>query len=244
VLEKPLTGKDAGDARAQAYVKWQLLSALGGKFPDELKARAIKAYRNAPVPTEHPARNRQEMDRRLNRIGIMNADAEVGINQELGDAIARYRLYIEPMLEYRDEFYKRLPGGYDTLVAGVQDTFDRVSQGAPATEFWRTVGGQVRAWALTATEPDRMYEMSSALLKLNAYVKNEQNRPVYRVIYANEGNYQGLKWQGQSTIDQEGRYVGELGEWLAERAKNPADPSGGGLQFKEKEGDEMRKGKK
>ena len=59
------------------------------------------------------------------------------------------------------------------------------------------------------------------------------------MIFSQDPKNGGLKWQSQSTIDQEGRYVGELGEWLAEQAKNPSE-SGGGLQFKE-EGDDMKK---
>lgn len=237
-LEKPIPG--AADPRAEAYVKRQLLSGLDGKFSDALLPRAIKAYRAAPVPRDHPARNHRVLDQKLYRMGVFKADLEVGINKELTDAITQYRLYVDPILDYRDEFYRRLPGGYDTLVAGVQDTFDRVSHGAPTTEFWKTVGGQIRAWALTASDPNKLREMAGAIVKLNEYVKDEQNKPYYRVIFSTDAKNGGLKWQPQSTIDQEGRYVGELGEWLAERAKNPSE-SGGGLQFKEKEGDDMKK---
>jgi hypothetical protein len=238
VLEKPIAG--SGDARAEAYVKWQLLSALDGKFPDALRARAIRAYRNAPAPAEHPYRNHAPLDRRLTMVGN-KPDAEVGINKDVSDAIEKYRLYVDPILDYRDEFYNRLPDGYDTLVAGVQDTFDRVARGAPTSEFWKKVGGQIRAWALTSSDPGMMRQMGGAVLKLNAYVKDERNKPYYRVIYQKDEHYIGLKWQSQSTIDQEGRYVGELGEWLEERAKNPG-AGGGGLQFKD--ANEMKKGKK
>jgi hypothetical protein len=234
-LEKPTNL----DARADAYVKWQLLSALDGKFPEALKARAIRAYRNAPPPAEHPYRNHGPLDRRL-AVLRNKPEAEVGINNDVSGAIEQYRLYVDPILDYRDEFYNRLPTGYDTLVAGVQDTFDRVSRGAPASEFWKKVGGQIRAWALTSSDPGLMRQMGGAIVKLNAYVKDERNKPYYRVIYQKDEHYIGLKWQSQSTIDQEARYVGELGEWLLERAKNPGG-AGGGLQFKD---DDMKKGKR
>jgi hypothetical protein len=243
-LEKPLTGPGAGDARAEAYVKWQLLSGVDGKFPDALKARAIKAYRSAPLPKDHPGINHAALDRALYKIGISNADAEVGVNKDLTTAIEQYRLYVDPILEYRDEFYRRLPAGFETLVAGVQDTYDRASHGAPASEFWKTVGGQIRSWALTSGDANQIRQMGGAILKLNEYVKDGKNKPYYRVMWVNEGKYTGLKWQSQSTIDQEGRYVGELGEWLEERAKNPSGGDGGGvggLQFKD---DDMKKGKK
>jgi hypothetical protein len=237
VLDKPLPG--GGDARAEAYVKWQLLSALDGKFPDALKAKAIQAYRKAPAPAEHPYRNHTPLDRKLTMLGN-KPEAEAGINKDVSDALEKYRLYIDPILDYRDEFYNRLPDGYDTLVAGYQDTKERVMRGAPASEFWKKLGGQIRAWALTSSDPGLMRQMGNAVLQLNAFVKDERNKPYYRVIYEKNEHNIGLKWQSQSTIDQEQRYVGELGEWLEERAKNPGG-AGGGLQFKDK--DEMKKGK-
>src|SRR4051812_21118948 len=80
-LDKPIPG--AADPRAEAYVKWQLLSGIPGKLPDELKARAINAYRRAPLPSEHPARNHRALDQKLYRIGLFKADQEVGINKEM-----------------------------------------------------------------------------------------------------------------------------------------------------------------
>ncbi|HEY7116774.1 MAG TPA: hypothetical protein VH475_09320 [Tepidisphaeraceae bacterium] len=236
-LEKPVST----DPRAEAYVKWQLLSGVDGKFPENLKPRVIRVYRSAPVPRSHPGFDHPSLERTLYRIGINNKDAEVEVNKEFMAAVEQYRDYVEPILAYRDELYARLSPGYDTLVAGVQDTYDRVSHGAPATEFWKVVSSAIRQWALTSSDAGQMRTMASAIGKLNGYVKDERNKPFYRVMWVNEGKYTGLKWQSQSTINNEGKYVGDLGEWLSEHANNP---SGAGLQFKDDQGDEKKMKKK
>jgi hypothetical protein len=221
-------------------VKWQLLSGVEAKFPEELKARVLKVYHNAPTPTNHPGFDHQRLDRELRRIGINNADAEVPINKELVEAIKTYREQIEPILSYRDELYSRLPGGFDKLAAGVSDVYDRVAHGAPTTEFWKGVMSEIRAWALSSTDSAHMHEMAGALTKVHAYVKDDKNKPYYRVMWIKEDKYTGLRWQGQGTIDQD-KYMGELADWLDEHAKNPG---AGGLTYKEKEGDDMKKMKK
>jgi hypothetical protein len=225
-LEKPV----ASDGRAEAYVKWQLLSALEGKFPDELKARAIAVYRKAPKPARHPGADRTSLERLLNRVGITKSEAEADINKEFGDVITKYRLQIEPVLSYRDELYARLPGGFEALAAGLEDVYARVSSGAPANEFWTTVSAGMRSWALASSDGQKMRQLASAVEKLRLFVKDEKNRPYYRVIWAKEDKYTGLKWIGESTI-QNDKSMEDIAAWLEEHAKNP----GGGLNFKEPE---------
>jgi hypothetical protein len=226
-LEKPI----GTDPRAEAYVKWQLLSAIESKFPDDLKARALRVYRNAPPPSRHPGADHQELERALRRLGITNPDNEVPVNTDLGEAIKQYRLAIEPILSYRDELYSRLPPGYETLAAGLSDTYDRASRGAPATEFWKNLMGSIRSWALASSDAAHMREMAGAVNKLYMFVKDDHNKPYYRVIWVKTDKELGLRWQTQGTIEggQE-KYMEELATWLDEHAKNPA---AGGLNFKE-----------
>ncbi|MDB5322545.1 MAG: hypothetical protein JWN40_4176 [Phycisphaerales bacterium] len=224
-LEKPI----GTDQRAEAYVKWQLLSGVESKFPDELKARALRVYRNAPPPSRHPGADHSDLDRRLRKIGMTNPDNEVPVNTDLGEAIKQYRLAIEPTLSYRDELYSRMPPGYETLAAALSDTYDRVSRGAPATEFWKNLMGSIRSWALASSDSAHMREMAGAVNKLYMFVKDDRNKPYYRVIWLKTDKELGLRWQSQSTIDQE-KYIDELAAWLDEHAKNPA---AGGLNFKD-----------
>jgi hypothetical protein len=227
-LEKPVPG--ASDPRAEAYVKWQLLSAVKGKFPDEFKARAVAVYRRAPQPTSHPGADRTALERTLNRVGITKQEAEPGINKEFGDAVARYRIHIEPILSYRDELYARLPQGFETLTAALEDVYARVSRGAPANEFWTSVSSAIRSWALTSGDAKQIAQLGKAVNKLREFVTTEKNRPYYRVMWATEDKYTGLKWMAESTI-QNDKSMEDIATWLEERAKNP----GGGLNFKEPE---------
>jgi hypothetical protein len=225
-LEKPVGG---GDARADAYVKWQLLSGVAGKFPESLKVRAIRAYRAAPSPAPHPGLNHMLLDRKLNAVGTMRSDAEGPINKEIGDVITVYRVQIEPMLAYRDELLARLPPGFDTFVAGLGDAYDRVIHGAPANEFWSSLSASIKSWALTSAEPAQMRQIAGAIEKLKDTVKDEKFRPYYRVLWTDNASYKGLKWQAEGTIVND-KALDDLAEFLAEQARNPG---GGGLQFKD-----------
>jgi hypothetical protein len=226
-LEKPI----GTDQRAEAYVKWQLLSGVEAKFPEELKARALRVYRNAPKPSSHPGADHQDLDRRLRRLGTTNRENEMPITNQLGEAIKQYRMAIEPILSYRDELYTRMPAGYETLAAALSDTYDRVSHGAPATKFWQDLMGSIRSWALGSSDTAHMREMAGAVNKLYMFVKDDRNKPYYRVIWLKTDKELGLRWQTQGTIDQD-KYIGELADWLEEHAKNPG---AGGLNFKEPE---------
>jgi hypothetical protein len=224
-LERPVTT----DPRADAYVKWQLLSGVQGKFPDALKARAIQVYRRAPVPQAHPGMGHADLDRKLSRIGVMKSEAEMPINKEFGDAINAYRAQIEPILEYRDELLARLPDSYDTYVAALSDVYDRVSRGAPANGMWTTLSGAIRAWALTCDSAAQMRQLAAAVTKIEATVKDERYRPYNRVIWTKNDSYTGLKWNAEGTITND-KAITELSEYLLEHAKNPAS---GGLKFKD-----------
>lgn len=225
-LERPTPG---ADARADAYVKWQLLSGVVGRFPDNLKARALKVYRAIPSPGPHPGLSKSLLERQLNAIGTMKANAEAGINKDMTDAVARYRTAIEPVLSYRDELLSRIPPGYETIVAALADTYDRVTHGAPANEFWSTLSATIKSWALTEAEPGQLRQLAGAVAKLAETVKDEKCRPYYRVLWTDNESYKGLKWQSEGPITNDKSIV-ELSEFLAEQAKNPG---AGGLKFKD-----------
>lgn len=226
VLERPI----GSDGRAEAYVKWQLLSGVEAKFSDELKPRVLRAYRAAPPPMRHPGADHANLDRTLRKLGQTNPDNEVPINTELGEAIKQYRMAIEPILSYRDELYSRLSPGYDTLAAGLSDTYDRVSRGAPATEFWKNLMASIRQWALASSDAAHMHELAAAVDKLYGFAKDDRNKPYYRVIWIKTDKELGLRWQSQGAIDQDPKYIEELATWLDEHAKNPGV---GGLNFKD-----------
>jgi hypothetical protein len=234
VLEKPIPG--ATDPRAEAYVKWQLLSGVDGKFSEALKPRAIRVYNNAPRPRPNPGLNRAELDRKLNRdVGLMNKEAEPEINKQYQAAITAWRVEVEPLLSYRDEFYNRLPPSYDTFVAGLTDIYDRVTRGAPANEFWTTLGGAIRSWALTANDARQLGTLAGAVNKIKDTIKDEHNKPYAMVRWEKSDHFIGLKWHSEQTI-RELRSVEDVAALLEERSNNPGS---GGLGFKDDK--EMKK---
>jgi hypothetical protein len=224
-LEKPVST----DPRADAYVKRQLLSGIPGKFPDTLSARALKVYKAAPMLRPHPGLNHTDLERRLGRIGILKENAEAGINKDFGEAISAYRLGIDPILDYRDELYSRQTASFDVLVAALADVYDRVTHGAPTNDFWATVSASIRAWAISAGDPGRIRQLSAALLKLRDVVKDEKNRPYFKVIYTKSDNYTGLKWAGEGAIAND-KTIEDASDFLLEQAKTAS--AGGGLKFK------------
>ena len=216
-LEKPI----GADPRAEAYVKWQLLSGVDGKFSDALKARAIKAYRSAPMPPNHPGIDHDALQKALNRMGANKADLEVPINKELTDAIEKYRTAVKPFLAYRDEFYTRLSPGYETFLAAFFDMYSRVSRGAEALNMWKDLDKGIRAWALKSNEAARMYALSGDLANLHELVNDEKNKPYYRVMWLKDQYGDGLKWQSEGVVGNT-KSMGEISDWLAEHAKSTA----------------------
>src|SRR4051812_28458017 len=65
LIMKGLEGSVSGGYAAEAYVKWQLLSGIEGKFPDDLVKRAVAVYRRAPSPANHPGLDHRTANRAI-----------------------------------------------------------------------------------------------------------------------------------------------------------------------------------
>src|SRR5687768_11133690 len=121
-LERPIPG----GAHLESYVKWQLLSGVPGKFPDDLLKRALALYRRAPYPAEHPGLDRRTLDRTV--MG-MQKEAMPAANKEFSAIIDRVHQSNAPILSYRAALFERLPVQYDSLHAGLADLHLRVTHG-------------------------------------------------------------------------------------------------------------------
>jgi hypothetical protein len=209
------------DGRAASYVKWQLLSGIDGHFSDALTPRAIRAYRNAPLPADHPGINHDALQKALNRMGANKQDLEVPINKELNEHIDQYKVTIKPYLAYRDEFYNKLTPSYEMFEAAFFDMYTRASHGADAYDMWRDMDKSIRAWALKSNEAQHMAALSADLAKLYKLVNDDKNKPYYRVMWMKDRYGEGLKWQGEGTAGNT-KSMGEISDWLAEHAKSTA----------------------
>ncbi|HEY7120705.1 MAG TPA: hypothetical protein VH475_29240 [Tepidisphaeraceae bacterium] len=222
VVMKALEASVSGGAGAEAYVKWQLLSAVPGKFPDELVKRAIVVYRRSPAPTEHPGLNHRLLSKAV--MGVKKSQAG-SLQKEMDEAVARVSERNHVLFEYRDALFSRLPNRLDVLQAGLEDVADRASRGLNANGIFDNVSAGIRSWAISDAKPAQVSGMTAAVSRLRAVVTRDENRP-----YAKIGDDKGMaKWDlAGPAIDP--KKLDELAKFLE---NNSSGGMAGGLKFKE-----------
>jgi hypothetical protein len=217
VVIKALEGGVSGGRGVEAYVKWQLLSGVPGKFPEELVRRAIAIYHRAPAPDSHPGLNRRDLNRAL--MGMQKADA-MEYQHEMSEAVERLKEHNDVLLEYRDALFARLPRTIESLQAGLEDAADRANRGLNATGIFDNVSAGLRSWAITDAKPGQVDGMIGGIRRLREMVVDA--RP-----YAKIGEDKGMaKWEaGGYAIDP--KRIDELTRFLENTA------NGAGLKFKD-----------
>jgi hypothetical protein len=219
---KALEGSVSGGPAAEAYVKWQLLSGVPAKFPDDLLKRAIAVYRRAPAPASHPGLNRRELNRAIN--GMKRADA-AAYQEEMSQAVERLKEQNEPFLEYRDELFARLPARLESFQAGLDDAADRAGRGLNANGIFDNVSAGLRSWAITDAKPGQVAGVISALRRLRDAVSHDASRP-----YAKIGDDKGMARWDVGGYSIEPKKIDELTQFLE---SNASGGMGGGLKFKD-----------
>jgi hypothetical protein len=189
------------DARIDAYIKWQLLSAVSGQFPPELASRALAAYSKAPEPINAPGLDRRKLNSLLYRVGSMKKDKMDDVNKEFGTSLSKNGSDNSTILNYRKAMYQRLPVSSDTLMAGLEDMFVRVRHGVAVGDLWDTVAGSIQSWSLTA-EPRQRESIVSALNKLLGTAKDDRYKPYMRVTWNDDPKNAGMHWQDQMSVDE------------------------------------------
>lgn len=219
---RALEGSVSGGYSADAYVKWQLLSGLSGKFPEALAKRAVAVYRRAPGPSSHPGVDHRAMNRAImgvqkDRIGV--------IQKEFDAAVAEVDRGNRVVLEYRNDLYSHLPPTYETLSAGLADAGERAMCGLNANGFFDNVSNGIRSWVLAQGKPDQVKRLASEAVQLRAAVEKDASKPYNKLVDEN-----GVKWKlAGAMID--GKKLDELIKFL--QANESASGSGGGLKFKD-----------
>jgi hypothetical protein len=220
VVLKALEGAVGGGAAAEAYVKWQLLSAVQGKFPEDLLKRAVAVYRRAPAPSagDHPGSNRRGLNRAVQG---MKKDQMGGVQKEFDQAFDQFKGQSELFLTYRDELYARLPNKLEALSAGLEDVALRASCGLNANDIFDTVASGIRTWAITDAKAGQVGGMIGTVNRLKEVGRGE-GRPVNKVVE----EHGMLRWKAEGG-GVESKKIEELVKFLENNA------SGGGLKFKE-----------
>src|SRR5687767_866421 len=142
------------DARLQAYVKWQLLSALPEKVEEPKHAAAlIRAYKTAPEPLPRPGvapRDRAQLDKLAQ--GARETDAPK-VEEQFEKLLEQSDVGNGPILAYRDELLNRLPPSYETYVAAFGDAVQRLEAGLDVADHLEAVSTGVREWAMSGKAP-------------------------------------------------------------------------------------------
>jgi hypothetical protein len=213
-LERPIPG---AHRNAEAYVKWQLLSGVPGKFTDDLARRALALYRRSPAPAEHPGLDHRQLDR---TIGPLRKEELGAANKEFAALVHNVNQANRPLLEFRAALFERLPADYFTLEAGLADLRARAVCGLKSDKFFDTVAAGIRSWAIGA-KTSQLNAVGEALYDLKATTEQRENRP-YTQIYEDKG----YKWRSDYAVDP--RKLDALLEFLKQAANSPT----GGLKFK------------
>ena len=218
---KALEGTVSGGRAVEAYVKWQLLSGVPGKFPEELLKRAVAVYRRAPAPvTGHPGLDRRTLDGMARRF---RKDDMSQVNKEFGEAVERFKDANDVILDYRGELFAHLPEDRpEVMYAGLEDVALRASYGIGAQGFLDNVAAGMRTWAVADAKPGQARSMAEVVYRLRE--QYGEFKP-YAKLAEDKGM---IKWQGGGApID--GKKVDELERFLATTTSTAA---GGGLKFK------------
>lgn len=223
VILKALEQSVSGGPGAEAYVKWQLLSALPGKFGDDLYKRAVAVYRRAPSPLPHPGANHKQV---LRDVRGMKKDQVGEIQREFDQAVEQSREQNKVLLHYRDELYARLPYKLEALSAGLEDTAERASRGLNATGIFDNVAAGVRSWAISEAKAGQVQSMIGAVQRLKDLVTGDEAKP-YNKVYEDKG---AMKWKAEGGGVLDPKKPEELMRFLENNASGGA---AGGLKFKD-----------
>jgi hypothetical protein len=181
------------DARLQAYVKWQLLSALPEKVEEPKHAAAlIRAYKTAPEPMPRPGvapRERAQLDKLAQ--GAREAD-QPKVQEQFEKLLEQSDVGNGPILAYRDELLTRSPPSYETYVAAFGDAVQRLE--AP---------------------PQQLNDMIKAVRQL----KGKEGPDYYDRLEWDERSRR-LTWFKRRNDLNDGKHLEDLVAFLSEQVKN------------------------
>jgi hypothetical protein len=171
VLERPMDV----DPRLQAYVKWQLLSAVPDKFDAALLSRAGQVYLRAPAPQQRPGTAVAEQQAMMTELQA-NRNKLDELNEKHKKRVADFLAAQEPILKYRTALFAHLPVSGEAIAAGFEDVATRAAAGAEFDKFLDTLLGSARNWVLDGKASPKQI---AALTQLVERVKNTKAPSYY-----------------------------------------------------------------
>jgi hypothetical protein len=215
-----------GPATVEAYLKWQLMSALPETLEDpKIAAALLRAYRSAPPPYPRPGvepRDRARLDKLVH--GTRESERQA-ITEEFERQLEQFNVANGPVLAYRDELLERLPPSYETYAAAFGDSLQRLEAGLEVADHVEMIAEGIRSWAMTGNATPRQL---ADLLKAVRQLKNQEGPQYYDRLEWNE-KARRLTWYKQRNDLNDGKHLDDLVAFLTEQVKNPP----GSLNFGE-----------
>ena len=206
-----------GDLRASAYVKWQLLSALGDEIDEAAAKQLVDAYCSAPKPIVRPGIERQDQQKLDRLTQSARAGDEPGLIETIDRAVEATRKANMPILAYRGELYRRLPKESQTFAAALEDLHERHLAAAEGKELAKALVADVREWAATASPaPQALLALARACRRL----ADTPGPQYYTTPYFNQRS-SVFTWRKSRAAVDSARALKDLAVALEEQSRQP-----------------------
>jgi hypothetical protein len=223
------------------YVKWQLLSALPLRVPDENVRDAVAAYRKSPPVAPRPGSTMREQSAMKQWIAGLKDPGQIdSYNQQWQEKTAVPRKQNDVVMAFRDGLYQRLPKNDETIRLYLQDLYERVQQGYEVHNRAEAATADIRTWALTADKPAELLAMADLLTKLRWF-----KGPVVFLFVKVDGDQ--IVWKPKDFFlnpqrnddPKQDAFMLLAGE-LRTAAANAKATGGGGLRLKDEKRDDKK----
>ncbi len=157
------------DIKLESYVRWQLLSAVAGRFDDSCSTRLLLVYKRTPALLARPGitpSSRAEM------VGwtIGHTESEIdGIDNKLADQMAAVNGFNTSIARFRSELLGKMPLRYDCIAIGFDDLTARVGCGMDDwsnKEFLHLLDKIVHDWFAAKPPAGQVASLSSYAAKV------------------------------------------------------------------------------
>jgi hypothetical protein len=215
-----------GDPRTSAYVKWQLLSGLptaGDQLDPAAARQLLAAYRVAPQPYVRPGVAVHEQQKLDVYVQGKKPSDEADIKAYLDTAVSQVARQNRPILNYRDELYRRLPRTPETFAAAMDDLVQRLSAVAEDKDLLKQFVADVREWATLEPRPPHVV---NALARAARKLADSKGPQYYQSPYWHSSNV--MAWRKTRGSVDSASALKDLAVYLEEQAAQPA------LELKEK----------
>lgn len=139
---------------ADAYIKWQLLSALPDTLDDKQSLRLAELLVTAPAPAPLPGitpEEKRDLDRELRKL---TKDTYLDFNTQWASHVSKASEVNTHILAYRDALAMRLPSQPIAIRARLEDLQTRVNAGINVGKSPDQAFAQARTWAILANSSD------------------------------------------------------------------------------------------